>query len=84
MIAKLMMQARQLLRPDALFLVSLLGGNSLIELKQALAEAEQDITGIAVCAVRQWSYLNWWLINRAGLALPVADSNRLTVNYPHM
>ena len=41
----LMMQVRQLLKPDGLLLVSLLGGNSLTELKQALAEAEQDITG---------------------------------------
>ena len=48
-----MMQARQLLKPDGLLLVSLLGGNSL-ELKQALAEAEQDITGGFAHAVRLW------------------------------
>ena len=40
----LMMQARHLLKPDGLLLISLLGGNSLTELKQALAGAEQDIT----------------------------------------
>jgi SAM-dependent methyltransferase len=41
----LMMQARHLLKPDGLLLMSLLGGNSLIELRQVLAEAEQEITG---------------------------------------
>ena len=82
----LMMQARQLLKPDGLLLVSLLGGNSLTELKQALAEAEQDITGgfSPRCAPMADIRDIGGLMNRAGLALPVADSDRLTVNYPHM
>ena len=82
----LMMQARQLLKPDGLLLVSLLGGNSLTELKQALAEAEQHITGgfSPRCAPMADIRDIGGLMNRAGLALPVADSDRLTVNYPHM
>ena len=82
----LMMQARHLLKPDGLLLMSLLGGNSLIELRQVLAEAEQDITGglSPRCAPMADIRDIGGLLGRAGLALPVADSDRLTVHYPHM
>jgi NADH dehydrogenase [ubiquinone] 1 alpha subcomplex assembly factor 5 len=82
----LMMQARHLLKPDGLLLLSLLGGNSLIELRQVLAEAEQDITGglSLRCAPMADIRDIGGLLGRAGLALPVADSDRLTVHYPHM
>ena len=82
----LMIQASQLLKPDGLLLVSLLGGNSLIELKQVLAEAEQDITGgySPRCAPMADIRDIGGLMNRAALSLPVADSDRLTVYYPHM
>jgi len=82
----LMMQALHLLKPDGLLLLSLLGGNSLIELRQVLAEAEQDITGglSPRCAPMADIRDIGGLLSRAGLALPVADSDRLTVNYPHM
>ena len=82
----LIVQASQLLRPDGLFLVNLLGGNSLIELKQVLAEAEQIVTGgiSPRCAPMADIRDIGDLLGRAGLALPVADSDRLTVHYPHM
>ena len=82
----LIMQAGRLLKPDGLLLFSLFGGNSLTELKQALAEAEQDITGgfSPRCAPMADIRDIGGLLSRAGLALPVADSDRLTVNYPHM
>ena len=75
-----------MLKPDGLLLVSLLGGNSLAELKQALAEAEQDITGglSPRCAPMADIRDIGGLMSRGGLALSVADSDRLTVNYPHM
>lgn len=80
----LLVQARQLLRPDGLLLVNLLGGNSLIELKQVLAEAEQAITGGVSprCAPMADIRDVGGLMSRAGLALPVVDSDRLTVHYP--
>ncbi len=82
----LMLQARQLLRPDGLLLVNLLGGNSLIELRQVLVEAEHAITGGVSprCAPMADIRDIGGLMSRAGLALPVADSDRLTVHYPHM
>ena len=82
----LMIQARKLLKPNGLLLISLLGGRSLTELKQSLAEAEQDITGglSPRCAPMADIRDIGGLISRAGLALPVADSDRLSVNYLHM
>ena len=50
----LMIQARHLLKPDGLLLVSLLGGNSLIELKQALAELNKILPAALARAARQW------------------------------
>ena len=38
-------QLRRALRPDGLFLAALLGGETLTELRQSLAEAEAEITG---------------------------------------
>jgi SAM-dependent methyltransferase len=78
-----LMQVRRALRPDGLFLAALLGGDTLTELRQAMAEAEVEIEGgisprIAPFAdVRELGAL----LQRAGFALPVADVDRLTVRY---
>ena len=82
----LFVQIRRLLRPDGLCLINLLGGESLHELRASLIAAEQDITGgfsprcVPMADIRDIG----GLLGRAGLALPVADSDRLTVNYPNM
>ena len=82
----LMVQIRKLLRPDGLCLINLLGGNSLFELRAALIAAEQDVTGgfSPRCAPMADIKDVGGLLGRAGLALPVADSDRLTVTYPNM
>lgn len=82
----LMVQMRHLLKPDGLLLVSVLGGNSLTELRHVLVEAEQEITGgiSPRCAPMADIRDVGGLLGRAGLALPVADSDRLTVHYPHI
>ena len=79
-------QIRRLLRPDGLCLVNLFGGNSLHELRASLIAAEQDISGGSSprCAPMVDIRDVGGLLGRAGLALPVADSDRLTVNYPDM
>ena len=82
----LMSQIRFLLKPDGLCLVNFFGGNSLFELRAALAEAESEIVGgsnircMPMADIRDVGAL----IGRAGLSLPVADSDRLTVSYPNM
>jgi NADH dehydrogenase [ubiquinone] 1 alpha subcomplex assembly factor 5 len=82
----LFVQIRRLLRPDGLCLVNFLGGDSLHELRASLIAAEQDITGgfSPRCAPMADIRDVGGLLGRAGLALPVADSDRLTVNYPNM
>ena len=81
-----MTQMRAALKPDGLLLVSMLGGNSLTELRSALAAAESEIDGglSPRCAPMADIRDIGGLLGRAGLALPVADSDRLTIAYPNM
>jgi len=78
-----LIQARQALRPDGLFLAALAGGQTLTELRQALFEAETGVLGgasprvIPMADVRDLGQL----LQRAGFALPVADRDSLTVRY---
>jgi NADH dehydrogenase [ubiquinone] 1 alpha subcomplex assembly factor 5 len=78
-----LIQIRRALRPDGLFLAALLGGDTLIELRQAFMEAETETIGgvtprvFPTADVRDMGSL----LQRAGFALPVADSERLTVTY---
>ena len=76
-------QSRLALMPDGLFLAVLFGGQTLHELRASLAEAETRLTDglsprvLPMADVRELG----GLLQRAGLALPVADSIRLTVRY---
>lgn len=79
-----MAQIRRLLKPDGLCLVSLLGGTTLTELRAALLEAETDLYGGASPRTAPMADIRdvGGLLGRAGLALPVADADRLTIDYP--
>jgi NADH dehydrogenase [ubiquinone] 1 alpha subcomplex assembly factor 5 len=78
-----LIQIRRALRPDGLFLGALLGGDSLIELRQAFMIAETETAdGVSprvfpTADVREVG----GLLQRAGFALPVVDSESLTVTY---
>ncbi|MET0867260.1 MAG: methyltransferase domain-containing protein, partial [Pseudorhodoplanes sp.] len=76
-------QIRRALKPDGLFLAALLGGETLIELRQAFAVAEAEIEGGLSPRVAPFGDVRelGGLLQRAGLALPVADVDRLTVRY---
>jgi len=76
-------QIRRALKPDGLFLAALLGGETLIELRQAFAEAESEIEGGASPRVAPFADLRQLgaLLQRAGFALPVTDVERVTVRY---
>lgn len=78
-----LLQARRALKPDGLFLAALLGGETLIELRQALLDAELAETGGAGPRVSPFADLRdaAALLQRAGFALPVADSDTITVEY---
>ena len=76
-------QIRRALMPDGLFLAALLGGETLIELRQAFAEAESEIEGGASPRVAPFADLRQLgaLLQRAGFALPVTDVEHVTVRY---
>ncbi len=80
-----LIQARQALKPDGLFLAALLGGATLTELRQALTDAESEILGGAGSRVSPFADSRdaAGLLQRAGFALPVADVDRVSVSYDH-
>jgi SAM-dependent methyltransferase len=80
-----LVQLRRTLRPDGMLLAALLGGQTLIELRTALFEAELAEEGGVSPRVSPAVELGdaASLLQRAGYALPVADSETLTVSYPN-
>jgi NADH dehydrogenase [ubiquinone] 1 alpha subcomplex assembly factor 5 len=80
-----LLQVRRLLKPDGLLLVAMLGGATLTELRTALLAAEEEIQGGASPRVAPFADVRdlGALLQRAGFALPVADSEIVTVTYAH-
>jgi SAM-dependent methyltransferase len=78
-----LIQIRQALRPGGLFLASLPALGTLAELRQALTEAESDLTGGASPRVSPFPELRdcAHLLQRAGFALPVADQDDIRLLY---
>jgi SAM-dependent methyltransferase len=78
-----LIQIRRALRPDGLFMAALIGGDSLAELRAAFADAESEIEGGLSPRVAPFADVRELgaLLQRAGFALPVVDSERLTVRY---
>ncbi|WGW04620.1 methyltransferase domain-containing protein [Tropicibacter oceani] len=76
-------QCRRALRPDGLFLCLTFGGDTLKELRAALGQAEIEITGGLSPRILPMGEIRdlGGLLQRAGLALPVADAIPLTVSY---
>jgi SAM-dependent methyltransferase len=78
-----LLQIRRSLRPDGLFIGCLLAGQSLTELRQVLLAAEVEVSGGASPRVAPFADLRdlGSLLQRAGFALPVVDSELVTVRY---
>src|SRR6202023_1010549 len=78
-----LVQLRRVLKPDGLFLGCLLGGTSLHELRTVLAVAETELCGGISPRVAPFADVRdmGGLLQRAGFALPVADSETVTVRY---
>jgi NADH dehydrogenase [ubiquinone] 1 alpha subcomplex assembly factor 5 len=79
-----LVQLRQALKPDGLLLAAMLGGQTLVELRTALFEAELAEEGGVSPRVSPAIELGdaAALLQRAGFAMPVADSEMITVTYP--
>ena len=78
-----LIQIGRILKPDGLFLGAMLGGGTLWQLRQALSAAESEIEGGLSPRVSPFADLRdaAGLLQRAGFALPVADSETIDVEY---
>ncbi|MDX2264937.1 MAG: methyltransferase domain-containing protein [Hyphomicrobiales bacterium] len=78
-----LIQIRRALKPDGLFIGALMGGETLTELRAAFAQAELEVEGGVSPRVAPFADVRdcGALLQRAGFALPVADSDRFTVTY---
>jgi SAM-dependent methyltransferase len=79
-----LVQIRRALKPDGLLLAAVLGGATLTELRQAWLAAEAELSGGASPRVAPFADVRdlGALLQRAGYALPVVDSEIVTVTYP--
>lgn len=78
-----LVQCRRALKPDGLLICAAPGGRTLSELRSALAEAEVQLTGGLSPRVLPMGEIRdlGALLQRAGLALPVADASPLRATY---
>ena len=78
-----LIQIRRALKPDGLLLAALIGGESLGELRAAFAAAESEVEGGISPRVAPFADVRELgaLLQRAGFALPVVDSERLVARY---
>ena len=78
-----LIQARQALKPDGLLLVNFFGGATLTELRHSLLRAEMEVEGGAGTRVSPFADVRdaGALLQRASFALPVADTETITVSY---
>jgi SAM-dependent methyltransferase len=82
----MLIQIRRALRPDGLFLGALAGSGTLAELRESLLLAETELSGGASPRVAPFVDVRdaGGLLQRAGFALPVADTETIRVRYPSM
>jgi len=76
-------QLRSCLAPDGLLLAAMPGGETLVELRWALTQAELDVTGGAAARIAPFVDVRdaGALLQRAGFALPMVDVDRTTLTY---
>ncbi|MER8537036.1 class I SAM-dependent methyltransferase [Mesorhizobium sp. M1005] len=79
----MLVQVRRALKPDGLFLGAFAGTGTLSELRESLLAAETELYGGASPRVIPFTDVRdaGALLQRAGLALPVADVDTITVRY---
>lgn len=78
-----LIQSKNALKPDGLFIGSMLGGTTLNELRSALSEAEIAISGGLSARVASMADIRdvGSLLQRAGLTMPVVDKLSLSASY---
>jgi SAM-dependent methyltransferase len=80
-----LIQIRRALKPDGLFIGALLGGATLTQLRGCLIDAEARVRGGAGPRVSPFvdAADGGGLLQRAGFALPVVDTDLVSVRYAH-
>ena len=81
-----LLQINQALCPDGLFMASVYGNDTLIELRHALSQAEMEIKGGISPRLHPFIDLRQMgsLMQRANFSLPVIDVERVCVTYDHI
>jgi len=81
-----LLQIRQALKADGLFLACMFGGETLYELRDVMMRAESNIYGGVSPRIFPFADKPQMgdLLQRAGFALPVVDSEIITVTYDHV
>ena len=81
-----LLQIRKALQADGLFIGALFGGETLYELRESLMQAEIELKGGVSPRVFPFADKQQigGLLQRAGFALPVVDSEIITVTYDNM
>ena len=81
-----LIQIRRALIPDGVFIASLFGGDTLSELRRAAYRVDADLIGGATPRVYPFADFQQLasLLQRAGFALPVVDTDRLNVTYKNI
>lgn len=81
-----LVQIKRLLKPDGLFIGCLLGGETLYELRESLMQTEMTLSSGASPRVAPFADTKQMgeLLQRAGFALPVVDSEIIRVSYQTM
>lgn len=81
-----LIQSRRALRPDGLFIAVFFGGQTLHQLRAVLAQAESDLRGGLSPRVLPMGDIRdlGALLQRAGFALPVADTLPLEASYENL
>ena len=81
----MLLQARRALKSDGLFLASMLGGETLKDLREALMTAEAEEEGGVSPRVSPFVDVKdaGALLQRSGFALPVVDADDLLIDYPN-
>ncbi len=81
----MLIQLRQLLKPEGLLLAVLPGGTTLHELRSAIMEASLASEGGAAPRIAPFidARDGATLLQRTGFNLPVADTDTLTIRYTH-
>lgn len=78
-----LLQIRNALKPDGLFLAAVMGGETLKELRECLMSAELEISGGVSPRISPFIDMQDMgaLMQRAGFALPVIDNDLIEVDY---